>query len=392
MNEKTLDNLIVKALTNTAIKISRYNNSVLPDENPVVQLSRTYFVVNTNSQIDSAILRHYLAGELDMLNVGLDYGIAIYDCNRDTFLLTKKIPPPGKNIAAPENQIRELFQKHNGFIYYFGVVFPNKKQYLYQQMTIWTIFSSLLLLMIVFFAYALFVIFRQKQFSELQKDFINNMTHEFKTPISTISIASNVLSEKEITDQPDRLMNYASIIKQENSRLNELVEKVLQIARIEKRGLHLKPEKINLHELIDKIFQHNGLINKQKNVTLEKSLHAERYEIKADKVHLTNVLFSLFDNSVKYSYDSVRIELKTVNSGKYMLFSFSDNGKGIPHEYRKKVFHKFFRVPAGNIHDIKGFGLGLFYVKHVCHAHNWSIQLDSEMNKGTTFTIKMPVY
>jgi len=217
------------------------------------------------------------------------------------------------------------------------------------------------------------------------------MTHEFKTPISTINISSDVILDPEIINNPERLFNYGNLIKQENNRLNEQVEKVLNIAKVERKYFNLNKELIDLHNLINSIIQGIEVSNNHKNIKTIISLKAEKFKISADKLHLTNILYSIMDNAVKYSTDNPVITFSTENDTKKLRLKISDNGPGIEKEYHKKIFDKFFRIPTGNVHDVKGFGLGLYYVKYICFIHKWKIHLESKLNEGSCFEIIMPL-
>ncbi|MFZ2897680.1 MAG: HAMP domain-containing sensor histidine kinase, partial [Saprospiraceae bacterium] len=251
-------------------------------------------------------------------------------------------------------------------------------------------FTAVLLLSVLFFLYSIFVILRQKQLSEMQKDFINNMTHEFKTPISTIKISAEVFLNNPTVQSDPRLMQYARIIQDQNLRLNNQVEKVLQLARIEGDNFRLSPEQINLHELLDQIVPAARIKVEEMGGSLDCTLEASQPVIMADRLHLSNIIHNLLDNAIKYCRDVPRVGVRTLEKGKSTLLVFSDQGIGIPQEYQSKVFEKFYRVPTGNVHNVKGFGLGLFYIKSICQAHGWKIDLDSEVGQGTTITIAIP--
>ena len=224
----------------------------------------------------------------------------------------------------------------------------------------------------------------------MQKDFINNMTHEFKTPISTINISSDVLLRTPAIQKDQRLQQYASIIKEQNNRLNKQVEKVLQFARIEKKDFKLKLETINLNDLLQNIAYSVQLRVDELNGKFNLNLCDEPVFVEADRLHLTNILHNLLDNAIKYSKDEVEIGLSCVKMNKAVKIIISDKGIGIPKEYQKKIFKKFFRIPTGNVHNVKGFGLGLFYVRNICRKHGWKLHLDSA-GKGTTFSIQIPI-
>ncbi|MFH1160357.1 MAG: HAMP domain-containing sensor histidine kinase [bacterium] len=385
MNEKQLNETISIVLNNVAHKMSAYNQSVLPNENPVNQLSSNYFVVNINSVIDANILEYYLKTEFARVGMDVDYEYAIYDCHNDKMVYGNFLPAQGSNkTISPSTNL----PKYSEYLYYFGIRFPSIQSTIISNMTIWMVLSGILLVLVLFFCYSILVIFRQKRFSELQKDFINNMTHEFKTPISSINISADVIMQPGIVQDPERLFNYGNIIKQENSRLNKQVEKVLQIARIEKKGVELVKERIDLNGLIIKVVD-SCRTNTAKEVTVVTELAPDAGTVIADGLHLTNIIFNLVDNAIKYAGEYPEIRLTTWRDRNYLYVKICDNGPGIPKAYRKKVFRKFFRIPTGNVHDIKGFGLGLYYVKSTCKAHHWKIRLGSDPGTGCCFAITM---
>ncbi len=387
IREKQFNQTIFIALKNVAENMSRYNQTELPNENPVNQLSSNYFVVNVNSVIDANILDYYLKTEFDKLNIKTDYEYAIYDCHNDKMVYGNYVSAKGKKPV----KLTTNMPKYDEYIYYFGINFPLKSNYLSSDMMVWLIFSVILLVSVIFFGYAIFIILQQKRLSELQKDFINNMTHEFKTPISSINISADVISNPDIVKNPGRLKSYGAIIKQENNRLNNQVEKVLQIARIEKTGFELKIEKTDLKEVIENVTSNCKAGNSDKKLKITTDVEDGELSIKADRLHITNILHNLLDNAIKYSGKDADIVVSARKSGNSVIIGIADNGPGIGREYQKKVFQKFFRIPTGNVHDVKGFGLGLYYVKNICKAHRWKIRLQSEPGKGSIFYIEIPL-
>jgi two-component system phosphate regulon sensor histidine kinase PhoR len=260
-------------------------------------------------------------------------------------------------------------------------------------MRLWFLLSFIVLIIVLFFTYTIFAFFKQKLLAELQKDFINNMTHEFKTPISSINIASDVLLSYPETSLPERFNRYARLIKQENNRLNQQVENVLRAARIEKGKTLMELEPIDLHAVLSDVFTPQLFLSQNSRLTIKTDYKATRSMVLADKLHLTNLLLNLADNSIKYNRSEwVEMTVKTRNLGKFIELRIKDNGIGIAPKYKKKIFSKFFRVPTGHVHDVKGFGLGLFYVKQVCDAHNWSITFESPDENGVEFIISMRTY
>ena len=257
-------------------------------------------------------------------------------------------------------------------------------------MGIWTFSSIVLLIVVIFFTYTLFVILRQKRLSEVQRDFINNMTHEFKTPISTISVSSEVLKDPGIIQQPQRLQNYANIIQKESNRLRNQVDRVLQMATMDIEKLELKKEEVDIEEVIQSVCESIRPSLNAKNGKLLYDNHAGSMLIKADKLHLTNILYNLLDNAVKYTHRDVVINIETIKISEGIQILISDNGEGINKDHLKYIFNKFYRVPKGDVHDVKGFGLGLHYVKLVVQAHGGKISVSSTPGKGSTFKLILP--
>jgi len=387
IKEKQFVQSVMIGLRNVAEQMSKYNQTALPHTNPVRQLSSNYFVVDINSVIDANILEFYLKGEFDKLNLQTDFEYAIYNCQTDKMEYGNYLT---KNGTAKPNILTVNLPKYDQYTYYFGVNFPLLRNTITGDMTIWFFFIGLLLVSIIFFVYAIFVILQQKRLSEMQKDFINNMTHEFKTPISSINISADVIMNPDIIHDPARLFTYASVIKQENSRLNQQVDKVLQIARIESERFHLNKEEVDLNALVLKVAE-NCKANSNRQMVVNTNLSPSVDHIMADVLHLTNILHNLMDNASKYSGKEPVINIETMQTDKSVLIRISDNGPGISAEFQHRIFQKFYRIPTGNLHNVKGFGLGLYYVKTICDAHQWEIGLMSEPDNGATFVIEMPV-
>lgn len=374
------------ALENVATRIYDINKTPMPANSLVDQESSNYFTVMVNGPIDSNLLGFLLKNEFDRSNITADYEFGVYDCSKQCMTGGNYISPTKNKIPPSLSELPAL--KMDG--YYFGVRFPQIEANLISQMGIWGFSSVVMLVVIFFFAYTLFVILKQRRLSEVQKDFINNMTHEFKTPLSTIAISTGVLKDPSIIQAPERLINYATIIENETNRLKQQVERVLQMARLEKNNLTLKRETTDLHELISESVKNNTVALQKKSGKFELYLNAENSLVNIDKLHFSNVLYNLMDNAIKYCTISPTITITTSSSHHQFTLDVKDNGIGISEDNLKKIFHRFYRVPTGNLHDVKGFGLGLNYVKLVVESHGGKIMVNSKMGSGSTFTILLP--
>ena len=375
-----------RALENVASRIHDINKTPIPANSLVDQESSNYFTVMVNGPIDSNLLGFLLKNEFDRSNITADYEFGVYDCSKQCMTGGNYISPTKNKIPPSLSELPAL--KMDG--YYFGVRFPQIEANLISQMGIWGFSSVVMLVVIFFFAYTLFVILKQRRLSEVQKDFINNMTHEFKTPLSTIAISTGVLKDPSIIQAPERLINYATIIENETNRLKQQVERVLQMARLEKNNLTLKRETTDLHELISESVKNNTVALQKKSGKFELYLNAENSLVNIDKLHFSNVLYNLMDNAIKYCTISPTITITTSSSHHQFTLAVKDNGIGISEDNLKKIFHRFYRVPTGNLHDVKGFGLGLNYVKSVVESHGGKIMVNSKMGSGSTFTILLP--
>ena len=269
--------------------------------------------------------------------------------------------------------------------------FPQQSKYNLQSLWGMMMVSFLLVLVIIAaFSYSVFTIIRQRKLSELKNDFINNMTHEFKTPISTISLACQALSDKDIPRSNEMYADYINIIGDENHRLGEMAEKILQTAILEKGNLHLRPEAIDIHVLISDAIHKIAIQIEIRDGVITQSLKAQNPLIKADKVHVSNVIFNLLDNANKYSPRKPQIMVSTADAVNGIYISIHDKGMGISKANLKRIFEKLYRVPTGDVHNVKGFGLGLSYVKFIAEKHGGTISVESEPGKGSTFTMFLP--
>ena len=391
LQEREFDRKVNQAMFDTANGLAKMKDFDIPTQKLVEQLSSNYWVVNVNNMFEAEDLEYALSTALQAQVLKEDYQYGMFDCSSDQMITGKLVKHAD---SKQQGALTEPLPKHtdSDFIYYFGVQFPNRSANILSNMWIVVAFTALMLITVAFFVYAMFVILRQKQLSELQRDFINNMTHEFKTPISTINISTDVFLKNETIQNDQRLNRYAGIIKEQVLRLNTQVEKVLQLAKVEREKIELHLEHLNLADLVNSISPSIELKVNERKGHLHLDLNAQNSRVEADRLHLTNILHNLVDNAVKYSKGEPDITISLRNEGRFVVLRVQDKGIGIPKEHQKRVFDKFYRVPTGNVHNVKGFGLGLFYVKSMCSGHGWKLTLDSKPGEGTGVVIKMPVH
>jgi len=276
-------------------------------------------------------------------------------------------------------------QPQNHFLY---VYFPDTQGFILRNM--WTVFLSSLLLFLVVggvFYSSISTMFKQKKLAEIKNDFINNMTHEFKTPISTISLAVEVMKDGEVKKDKGKMNRYLNIIQDENRRLGTQVEKVLQMALLDKGEVKLRLDSVDIHGTIEQVLTNLSVQIEQKNGIVNLKLKADKSEIVADEVHLTNIIYNLLDNANKYSPENSEITICTENLANSLKISISDKGIGMTKDQMARIFERFYRVPTGNLHDVKGFGLGLSYVKKMVELHNGQIFVESKLGEGSKFEI-----
>jgi two-component system phosphate regulon sensor histidine kinase PhoR len=363
----------------------------------IKQISYQHYTVDINDEIQPFYLETLLKKEFYLQDIQQDFLFGIYDCFTDSIALS------GLYVFDRDSIYAKKAQKTKGITpeslnltkdgHYFTVYFPNLQL---DQIEAASSFSPMVYLMIVvvfvvvFFAFSLGIIIRQKRLSEVKNDFINNMTHELKTPISTISLSSELLLRLEDNADPDRMRKYASIIYKENKRLEQQVERVLNIAQLDKDKVTLNKETVSLFSILNDVKENFEFNQASGGGQLSIRKETENETLIADPVHLTNVLFNLVDNAVKYCKNIPVISITVKAEKEAFRIDIQDNGIGIKKEDLRMIFDKFYRVPTGNIHDVKGFGLGLYYVKLIIEAHKGRIDAKSTPEKGTTFSIWLP--
>ncbi len=353
--------------------------------------------------MDIQKLDKYLREELEDQGINIKYDYGVYS-NKEKYYIFRNghfaaVPMSGKaskpdgaerdfNSSPYKVQLYGIDEESPGHLKIF---FPGKQSFLWSRVLPSLLTSFLFTGLVLFcFAYTIFVIFRQKKVSEMKTDFINNMTHEFKTPIATISLASDSITNKTVIDNPDKIKRFAGIIKQENRRMLDQVEKVLQMAKIDKRDFDLKLADVNINDIVYQATENSRLKIIKREGTLDVSLNASTPVVQGDLTHISNIIHNLLDNAEKYSNEKPKIDVTTRNVTGGVEVDISDNGIGMNQDSIKHIFDKFYRVHTGNRHDVKGFGLGLSYVKALMDAHNGKIKVTSELGVGSTFSIFFP--
>lgn len=386
VKDQEFDQSIRIMLTKVAQRISTLNETELPKTGLIRRTSSNYYAVNIHTSIDATILEDYLIQEMTNHSIKTDFEYGVYDCHTGDLVYGNYCKMTDTGITTPKKKKTQLAPL-TGLEYHFVVSFPSRGSYLISNIRMTLLFAAISILAVVFFLYMIWIILRQKKLSERQKDFINNMTHEFKTPLSSIKIASDFLAQNgDIASQP-RLLKYTNIIRDQNTRLTKQVEKVLNLAKLEEDNFSLSKESIDLQKTLEKIVESENMRLKHPRI----SLHMEtRPTISADLLHFTNVATNILDNAIKYSGPEDKVDVTVSETKESVILHFSDEGIGMKKEDLSNIFEKFYRVSTGNVHNVKGFGLGLFYVKNICDAHNWQLDVESVYEKGSTFIITIP--
>jgi two-component system phosphate regulon sensor histidine kinase PhoR len=366
----------------------------------------SYFQQNTqefplDQRIQLQHLNNILKQELANRGIDTEYNYGVYSRAKQSFIILdghfvvedaqpKEVLPGFETIFDSEYKV-DLFPDELPSPGMLMIHFPARTSFVWRSLWMNFLGAIIFTAIILFcFAYTINVIFRQKKLSEMKTDFINNMTHEFKTPIATISLAADSIANPIISGKVDKVQRFANIIKQENKRMNSQVEKVLQMALIDKRDFSLKVSDINLHDVINSAVENINLQVEKKEGTAKAVLNAEMPVIEGDVTHISNIINNLLDNANKYSPDEPEITVYTKNVPNGVEVTIEDKGIGMNKEQRKHIFDKFYRVHTGDIHNVKGFGLGLSYVKAMMTAHKGLIDVKSELGKGSSFILTFP--
>ena len=385
LENKQFDERVFVALSNVARTVQKVNQDTSDLYAPVQQISTNFYIVSTNDTLHPFLLENILYKEFENRNIKTDFEFVIYDCFTDSIVFGKNVP-----LEKDDKSFINFASKNERWTestHYFGVFFPKKDSYIINSLDFWIFSTIFIFIVMAFFSYTIWVILKQKKIDEIKTDFINNMTHELKTPISTISLSIDVLASDSIIDNPDRLKTYTRIIKEENNRLKTQVEKVLQMASLESSSLTLDISEVEIHQLLNSVTRSFELIIKNRKGAINVKYDAVNSAIQGDIFHLGNVFFNIIDNAIKYSKDCPELSIETRNTDQGIIIDFIDFGIGISEKDQKLIFDKFYRVSSGNLHDVKGFGLGLNYAMTMVKLHNGSIKHKNNSPHGSIFSL-----
>ena len=384
LEEKKFSQKVHIALLEVTKKLYEGTNHDLPSENPVKKISNDYYIVNIDNDFDPQILEFYLKSEFVKLNITTDFEYAMYNCESDEMVY-------GNYVAISDNSKKKnsvYFPKHKNLIYYFAIRFPNENSYLFSSLKFWFLLSIGLILILLIYVYSIFTILQQKKYSELQRDFINNMTHEFKTPLSSILIASNYLKNQNEIRIDEKLSNYTEIIINQSNKLNKHIEKVLTIAKTDHSEMVLEKKTIKIIPIINDVIENIKLKYNDVDISIEIDIEID-IVINLDIFHFTNLIYNLLDNSIKYCDSKPEILIKITKTQSNTIIEFIDNGIGISEENIKHIFDKFYRIKTIKSNEVNGFGLGLYYVKKICDLHKWKIFVKNNSKNGISISIAM---
>lgn len=385
---KEFEEKIHFALQDVVNKIYRDNSSEPANTSPIKKVTEDYYVVNVDDVFEAEVLEYYLTAEFQKVKLDVDFEYAIYDCASDEMVYGKYIVANGNENNENKASCENCFSKKEGLVYYFAIRFPHLNYNYITSLQQYWIYTGVLLLVLIIYVYSVILLLRQKKYTELQKDFINNMTHEFKTPLSSILIASNyAIKQEEISTNP-KLSKYIDIIITQSNKLNQHIERILSVAKTDSNLSVLDKQPFNLFETLE-LVKENTLL-KYNSVTINIMPPMQDFTLLADPFHFYNIAYNIVENAVKYGTAHPVITISALNDDKGLQLNFSDNGPGIPAQDIDYVFDKFYRVPRQIKSEIEGFGIGLFYVKKICTLHGWKISLKNNTDKGITITITIP--
>ena len=384
--QKQFDHGIARAVRGFYEDIDQPLNQYYNLNQLIENISAEIFTVRiSNLSLQNDSLAFYMQSELEDENIFTDCYFGIYSSEKKEYVYTSVL-----HSATTSHKEGKKFPRFKSGADLLVLYFPHRGEYILSLMNLWIIGSIFLLVVLILFSGSLYYFYRQKFLNETQKDFVNNFTHEFKTPVSVINLAAEVLARPGIINRPEKLSQYAAIVQYQGNYLQDQIEKLLRHAHAETHLLHLHKERVELHSLIEEALMNLQPLIADKKAQIKCELLADNSVLFADKGYLLIVITNLLENALKYAKDP-KVLISTGNENSFIILSIKDNGKGIEKKYRARIFKKFFRVPNGEQISARGFGLGLAFVKRIVDSHHGKICLESIPGIGSDFKIKIPL-
>ena len=381
-NEKDINQTPISRITNSGPLLDVQKNYLEKNFKTVLKRVPIY------ERVSKQEIKRLLTKKLKEFNIDIDYEFAIYSNDLATKVHTEDFENDGKSTF----RVPIFSDENNQSTYRLMVNFPDDSKFILSSI-IGMILLSVIFTLVIIIAYssALFQLVKQRKISEIKTDFINNMTHEFKTPIATINLALDAIKNPKVIDDNEKVIRYLNMIKEENKRMHAQVENVLRISKLEKNELNISKDRVNLNDIIEDAITHVELLVEDRQGYIKTSLDADMSSVLANETHFTNVIVNILDNAIKYSPEAPKIKVSTENVGTNILLKIKDHGSGMSKAAAKRVFEKFYRESMGDIHNVKGHGLGLAYVKRIVNDHQGHVSVESEKDNGSTFIIKLPI-
>src|SRR5579871_1981391 len=387
LEQRQFNTNVVKGIRGVFEDLEMNDNPAMNLHDLIANPGPNYFLFKADTIPERDSLTFYLRKEFEDFDVLTDCKLGAFSSSKGKYVYEEYIPSPATRY--PVQNVSDLAVLDKDFDHIL-LYFPHRSNYIVEQMGLWIASSVALLITLISLAISLFYFYRQKFLAEIQKDFVNNFTHEFKTPLAVMKIAADVLSQESITQQPHRLERYASIIKSQTEHLQNQVARLLRVASAEKNALPIEKENIEAQQLIEQAINKVQPLIEERKAKVDLKMEDHGAQIHADKAHLELAVVNLLENALKYS-DEPKILIETGKTESDFFISVKDNGIGIEKKYFKNIFKKFYRVPTGDVHNVKGFGLGLNFVKRIIDAHDGKIKVNSLPGIGTEFRLLIPL-
>ena len=386
IEDKKFSQKVHIALLEVTKKLYEGTNHDLPAANPIKKIANDYYIVNITNAFEPEILEFYLKAEFAKASISTDFEYAVYNCLSDEMVYGNYV----SSITDSSKKTTVFFPKHKNLVYYFAIQFPNQTNYLLQSLRFWIILSIVLILILLLYCYSIFMLLQQRKYADLQRDFINNMTHEFKTPLSSILIASNFLKNQKSIYNDEKLLQYNQIIVDQGEKLNDHIEKILSMSKNDVEPFKLDLATMDILKIIAETSENILLKHENASISIENNTGLQKIPLKIDAFHFSNLVYNLLDNAMKYCLENPNVIIEISKQGHTLSLSFADNGIGIPANKTHLIFDKFARLPNEKSENSNGFGLGLYYVKKICKLLHWNISVSQNKPQGSIFLIQIP--